>query len=58
MNDQVVEASPQQQDAEQRDQRGRAEVGAGDHRHAPDRVEQPPEQQRPEEVADARRATM
>ena len=27
-------------------------VGRGDHRLAPDRVEQPPEQQRPEEVAE------
>ena len=30
----------------------RAEVGARDHRLPPDGVEQPPEQQRPEEVAD------
>ena len=32
--------------------RGRAEVGAGDHRLPPDGVEQPAEQQRAEEVPD------
>jgi hypothetical protein len=36
-------------------QEPREDVGAGDHRLAPDGVEQPPEDQRPEEVADRER---
>ena len=51
MNDQVVRTSLEQQHAEQRDERRRAEVRAGDHRDATDGVEQPAEQERAEEVA-------
>ena len=53
MNDHVVESAVAQQEPEHHDERRRAEVGAGDHRDAPDRVEEPPEEQRPEEVATA-----
>ena len=47
-----AERAADEQDVEHDEHDGRAEVGAGDHRLAPDGVEQPPEQQRPEEVAD------
>ena len=49
------EAVAEQEDAERRGQRRRAEVGGGDHRLAPDRVEEAAEGERPEEVGDARR---
>ena len=52
MNDQRSSGPPSQQDAEDdRDQRGRAEVGERDHRLAPDRVEEAAERERAEQVA-------
>ena len=49
---QVPSAAVDEEDRQHHADRGRAEVGAGDHRLAADRVEQPPERHRAEEVAD------
>ena len=52
MNDHVGEAAAEQEAPSDRRHRGRAEVGADDHRFAPDRVEETSEGERAEQVAD------
>ena len=47
-----AERLAREEERHDRADRGRGEVGAGDHRLATDRVEQAPERDRPEEVAD------